>query len=132
METENWITAHVHAFQFYGGVTRIVVPDNLKTGVIKASRTDPIINRTYQEMSEHYNTTIIPARVRYPKDKASAEGTVGHISTWSSQLFVINSFSQLRNLIKQLKRSYWSLIQNHFKKRRETGLAPLWMKKSLR
>jgi transposase len=82
METENWITAHINAFQFYGGVTRIVVPDNLKTGVIKASRTDPIINRTYQEMAEHYNTTIIPARVRHPKDKSSAESTVGNISTW--------------------------------------------------
>ncbi|MTW88363.1 IS21 family transposase [Virgibacillus dakarensis] len=68
METENWITAHIHAFQFYGGVTRIVVPDNLKTGVVKASRSEPTINRIYQEMAEHYNTTIIPARVRHPKD----------------------------------------------------------------
>ncbi|MEW9676319.1 hypothetical protein ABRT01_09085 [Lentibacillus sp. L22] len=68
METENWITAHVHAFQFYGGVTRIIVPDNLKTGVVKASRSEPIINRIYQEMAEHYNTTIIPARVRHPKE----------------------------------------------------------------
>ncbi|MGP4073301.1 IS21 family transposase [Piscibacillus sp. B03] len=82
MDSESWITAHIHAFQFYGGVTRIIVPDNLKTGVIKASRSEPVINPSYQEMAEHYQTTIIPARVRKPKDKPSAEGTVGHISTW--------------------------------------------------
>jgi transposase len=100
METKNWITAHIHAFQFYGGVTRIVVPDNLKTGVVKASRNEPTINRVYQEMAEHYNTTIIPARVRHPKDKASAEGTVGNISTWiiaslrNQQFFSIMELNQ--------------------------------------
>jgi transcription initiation factor TFIIIB Brf1 subunit/transcription initiation factor TFIIB len=46
----------------------MIVPDNLKTGVEKSSRTDSIINRTYQEMAEYYNTTIMPARVRHPKD----------------------------------------------------------------
>ncbi|WP_188207446.1 IS21 family transposase [Alkalibacillus aidingensis] len=82
MNTENWLTAHINTFKFYGGVPRIIVPDNLKTGVIKASRSEPIINRSYQEMAEYYQSTIIPARVRHPKDKPSAEGTVGHISTW--------------------------------------------------
>lgn len=100
METENWITAHIHAFQFYGGVTRIIVPDNLKTGVVRASRTEPILNRTYQEMAEHYQTTIIPARVRHPRDKPSAEGTVGTISTWiiaslrHQQFFSIQELNQ--------------------------------------
>ncbi|MBM7581165.1 IS21 family transposase [Jeotgalibacillus terrae] len=82
MNAEAWITAHIHAFQFYGGVPRVIVPDNLKTGVVKASRYEPIIHTGYQEMAEHYQTTIVPARVRHPKDKASAESTVGHISTW--------------------------------------------------
>jgi hypothetical protein len=50
--------------------------------VTKASGTDPIINRTYQEMAEHYQTVIMPARIRHPKDKANVEGTVGVISTW--------------------------------------------------
>lgn len=79
---ENWISAHVNAYRYFGGVTRILIPDNLKTGVDKASWYTPVINNTYHEMAEHYGTVVIPARVRKPKDKASVEGTVGNISTW--------------------------------------------------
>lgn len=79
---ENWITAHVHAFEYYGGVPRQLVPDNLKTGVKKACNYDPVINKTYLEMAEHYGCAIVPARSRKPRDKAPAEGTVGDISTW--------------------------------------------------
>jgi hypothetical protein len=60
----------------------MVVPDNLKTGVEKPGWYNPVINRTYHEMAEHYGTAIVPARVAHPKDKASVEGNVGHISTW--------------------------------------------------
>ena len=81
-DQEAWIAAHVNAYSFFGGVTRILVPDNLKTGVVKNTRTETILNRSYQEMSEHYGTAIIPARVRAPKDKATVEGTVGILSTW--------------------------------------------------
>lgn len=81
-DLECWIIAHVHAFRFFGGTTRILVPDNLKTGVTKTTWYTPEINRTYHEMAEHYGTAVIPARVRKPKDKPSAEGTVGVISTW--------------------------------------------------
>jgi transposase len=79
---ENWISAHVNAYRFFGGATRILVPDNLKTGVEKPSWYTPVINRTYHEMAEHYSTAVIPARVRKPKDKPTAEGTVGIVSTW--------------------------------------------------
>jgi transposase len=65
MDTLNWITAHIHAFEFFGGVTQMILPDNLKTGVVKASSTAPDINRTYQEMAEHYHTAIMPARIPY-------------------------------------------------------------------
>jgi transposase len=80
--TENWVTAHMHAYQFFSGVTRILVPDNLKTGVIQNTRNELVLNRVYQEMAEHYGTAIIPARPYSPKDKPSAEGAVGVISTW--------------------------------------------------
>ena len=79
---EAWIAAHVHMYQFFGGVTRILIPDNLKTGVEKASWDNPTINKIYQEMAEHYGTAVIPARVRRPKDKPNAERTVGIVSTW--------------------------------------------------
>lgn len=82
MKSNNWITAHVHAYEFFGGITRILIPDNLKTGVISHTRKELVLNRSYQEMAEHYNTAIIPARPYTPKDKPNAEGTVGIISTW--------------------------------------------------
>jgi len=80
MKLEEWITAHVHAFTFFGGVTRILTPDNLKTGVVKNTKNETIIHPTYLEMGEHYGMAIIPARPRAPKDKAAVEGTVGKIT----------------------------------------------------
>jgi len=79
---ESWISAHVNAYRHFGGVSRILVPDNLKTGVTKTDWYTPAIQRTYGELAEHYGTAVIPARVRKPKDKASVEGTVGVVSTW--------------------------------------------------
>lgn len=81
-DQESWITAHIHMYQFFGGSTRILIPDNLKTGVEKASGHAPVINKIYHEMAEHYNTAVIPARVRKPKDKPNAEGSVNVVSTW--------------------------------------------------
>jgi transposase len=80
-DMESWITAHNHMYQFFGGATRMLIPDNLKTGVDRSSWYTPQINRTYHELAEHFNTAVIPARVRKPKDKPSVEGTVGNLST---------------------------------------------------
>jgi transposase len=79
---ECWTTAHVNAYNFFGGVTRILTPDNLKTGITKHSRSEVTINKTYQELAEHYGTAVIPARVKSPQDKPTVEGAVGIISTW--------------------------------------------------
>lgn len=68
MKSNHWIEAHIHAYSFFGGVTRILVPDNLKTGVIKNTRTELVLNRSYHEMAEYYGTAIIPARPVKPKD----------------------------------------------------------------
>ena len=82
MKQEAWITGHVNAYRYFGGVTRILTPDNLKTGIVKNSRTETVLNKSYQEMAEHYGTAILPARPRSPKDKAFVEGSVGVVSTW--------------------------------------------------
>jgi transposase len=68
-----WIAGHCHAYAFYGGVARITVPDNPKTGVLRPCRYEPVLHRTYQEMAEHYGTVIIPARAARPRDKAKVE-----------------------------------------------------------
>lgn len=79
---ECWTAAHVNAYRFFGGTTRILVPDNLKTGVDRVTKSEVALNKTYQELAEHYQTAVIPARIRTPKDKPTVEGAVGIISTW--------------------------------------------------
>ena len=74
---ECWIAAHVNAFRYFGGVTRILQCDNLKTGVISHGKSEIVLNKVYNEMAEHYGVAILPCRVRAPKDKAMVEGTVG-------------------------------------------------------
>ena len=71
-ELLHWVSAHANAFEFYGGVPEIVVPDNLRSGVTRAHRYEPDLNATYQEMATHYGTAIIPARPYKPRDKACA------------------------------------------------------------
>jgi len=71
-----WITGHVHAYEFFGGVARVTCPDNPKTGVIRPCFYEPKLHRSYQEMAEHYGTVIIPARPRKPRDKAKVEAGV--------------------------------------------------------
>ena len=82
MKHENWLNCHIHAYEYFGGVTRLLIPDNLKTGVIKNTRYETVLNRSYQELAEYYDTAIVPARVEHPKDKSHAEGTVRFASTW--------------------------------------------------
>jgi transposase len=67
-------------WEYFGGVSEVVVPDNLLSGVTKAHRYDPEINANYQHLSEHYSFAIVPARVREPKDKAKVENAVGIVT----------------------------------------------------
>ena len=69
----DWIDSHVRTLEFLGGVPELIIPDNLKSGVKKACRYEPDLNPTYLDMANHYDTAVIPARVRAPKDKAKAE-----------------------------------------------------------
>lgn len=78
----DWISAHVGAFAAIGGIPALVVPDNTKVAVIKASLYDPQINRTYAEMAAHYGTAILPARPRKPRDKAKVEQAVLIVERW--------------------------------------------------
>lgn len=74
--------AHVRAFEFLGGVPEIVVPDNLKSGVKRPCRYEPDLNPSYQELADHYDRIICPARVRKPKDKAVVENAVLVVERW--------------------------------------------------
>ena len=68
----DWTGAHVRMFRFFGGAPKLLVPDNLKSGVNKASFYHPEINRTYGVMAAHYGVGVLPARPGKPRDKAMA------------------------------------------------------------
>jgi len=114
---EAWITAHVNAYTFFSGVTRILVPDNLKTGVIKNTKSELVLNRTYQELAEHYGTAIIPARVRTPKDKATVEGTVGIASTFILAAIRNQKFFTLWELNEVVRERLHTLNHKSFQKK---------------
>ena len=81
-QVEDWIGSHVRAFSFFGGVTEAIVPDNLKSGVSKVCRYEPDINPTYHDLANYYQTVVLPARVRKPRDKAKAEAGVLLVERW--------------------------------------------------
>lgn len=116
-DQESWISAHVNMYRFFGGVSRILIPDNLKTGVEKVSWYTPVINKTYHEMAEHYDTAVIPARVRKPKDKPNAEGTVGIISTWIIAALRKQKFFSLQELNGAIKEKLHTFNSKPFQKR---------------
>jgi transposase len=117
MDMESWITAHVNMYQYFGGVTRILIPDNLKTGVDRCDWYKPKINKTYHEMAEHYDTAVIPARVRKPKDKPGAEGTVGNISTWITAALRNAKFFSLEELNQEIHNRLNAFNRKPFQKK---------------
>ena len=118
MKQRSWINAHIHMYEYFGGVARILVPDNCKTAVIhNGGFKDQQVNETYQEMAEHYGTAIIPARVRAPKDKPNAEGTVGNISTWITAALRDEQFFSLAELNQAIRDKLELFNQRLFQKK---------------
>ncbi len=79
---EDWLAAHVGAFAYIGGCPEKLVPDNTKTGVTDANYWDPVLNRSYHALARHYGVAIVPARVRKPRDKPTAENAVRLVEMW--------------------------------------------------
>ena len=104
MKQENWLMCHVHAYEYLGGVTHVLVPDNLNTGVVANTRYETQLNESYRELAEYYGTAIVPARVRKPQDKGLVERSVGFSTTWITaalreQKFF--SFAKVREAVEE-------------------------------
>lgn len=93
-----WIGAHVRAFGFLSGSVRLVVPDNLKSGIIKACFFEPEVQRTYAEMLAHYQAAAVPARPYKPRDKAKAEVGVQVVQRWILARLRNSTFFSLEEL----------------------------------
>lgn len=104
---QDWVKSHIRAVQYFGCVPNAFVPDNLKSGVTKASFYEPEINALYGKFAEHYDTVILPARVRKPKDKPVVESNVLHL-----QRFI---FGRLRNRtffsLAELNQAVWEALK---------------------
>ena len=98
----SWVKAHVDAFEFFGGVPQILVPDNLKVGVTNPCRYEPDINPTYQDLAQHYGTTVIPARAGKPRDKAKVESAVLVAERWILAALRNHAFFSLAELNKAI------------------------------
>ena len=113
---EDWIGSHVRAFSYIGGVPEAVVPDNLKSGVSKTCRYEPDINPTYNDLARHYQTVILPARVRKPRDKAKAEAGVLLVERWILAKLRKHTFFSLADLNREIGKLLQLLNSRTFKK----------------
>lgn len=78
----SWIDAHIKSFNFFGGTSQILIPDNLKSAIKKTCRYEPDLNPVYRDLAQHYGVAVIPARVRKPKDKSKVEVAVQVAERW--------------------------------------------------
>jgi transposase len=113
----DWIGAHMRAFEFMGGVPEIVVPDNLKSGVTKACRYEPSVNRTYEEMAAHYSVAVVPARPLKPRDKAKVEAGVLLAERWILAVLRKRKFFTLAELNQAISQLLIRLNDRPFRKR---------------
>ncbi len=120
---EDWLNAHVKAFEFFGGVPEIVVPDNLKSAVRKTHRYDPAINPAYRQLASHYQTAIVPARPYKPKDKAKAEVAVQIVERWIMARLRHQTFFALAAVNQAIYGLLDDLNQRSFKKLPGTRLS---------
>ena len=112
-----WISAHMHAFEYFSGVPRLLVPDNLRTGVSRSCRYDPDLNPTYQEFAMHYDVGVVPARPYRPKDKAKVEVGVQVVERWILAALRHQKFFRLADLNHAIRELLERLNHRPFKKR---------------
>ena len=118
MRTRSWIQAHVHAFRAAGGVPDILVPDNCATATDRRRKSEPVkVNDAYLEMAEHYGCAVVPARVRRPRDKASAEKAVDLCETWVLAPLAEERFTSFDELNAEVRRLVDALNARPFSRR---------------
>jgi transposase len=116
----NWIECHIEAFEYFQGVPKLIVPDNPRTGVDRACRYEPDLNRTYHEMSSHYGAAIMPARPYKPRDKAKVENAVLVAERWILAAIRHQRFFSLAELNDAIASLLERLNHRPFRKREGT------------
>jgi len=112
----DWIGSHVRAFEFGGGLTELVIPDNLRSGVTRACRYEPELNPTYQDLAVYYGVAVMPARVRKPRDKAKVESGVQLVQRWILARLRHRQFFSLAELNQAIRELLGPLNDRPFRK----------------
>jgi transposase len=102
-KSSDFLESHVNMFEFFGGTTQVLSPDNLKSAVTKAHRYDPTINQAYTRLADYYNIAVVPARVRTPQDKAIVERTIQIFQRYFFMKVRHRTFTSLHELNQCLK-----------------------------
>lgn len=130
MKEEDWINVHISMYEYFGASTRLIIPDNLKAGILSNKKyEDPIVNRAYQELADHYQVAILQARVLAPKDKAAVEGAAGQVTSHiiaklrNRQFFDINEMNiAIRKELDRFNHNEFQKRDGSFIQGRGTGL----------
>lgn len=112
----DWIGSHVHTLEYLGGLPEVVVPDNLKSGVTSPCRYEPELNPTYREFAAHYSITVLPARVRKPRDKAKVENGVLQAERWILAALRDRTFFDLAELNSAIREKLVEINNRPFQK----------------
>lgn len=115
-DLQSWIGAHVRMFEYFGGAPRVLVPDNLKSGVRSACHYEPDVNPTYHELAVHYGTVVLPTRKQKPRDKAKVEAGVLVVERWILARLRKFTFFSLADLNREIRRLLDQLNNRPFKK----------------
>jgi transposase len=122
-QMEAWLQAHVHAFEHFGGIPALAIPDNAKTGVTKAHRYDPDLNPTYYNFALHCGFGIVPARPYKPRDKAKVENAVQVAQRWIVAALRHRKFFSLEELNVAIRELLEKLNHRPFRKKDGTRAA---------
>ncbi|HYB38521.1 MAG TPA: IS21 family transposase [Mycobacterium sp.] len=120
MTLGSWIEAHIHAFETFEGSARLLVPDNLRTGVSRSDRYEPALNPAYARLAEHYDTAIVPARVRKPRDKPVVEGSVRFVANQVAAVLRDRRFVGLAELNEAIFDQVAEINARPFQKREDS------------
>jgi transposase len=118
MKEEDWINAHIRMYEYLGGSTRLLIPDNLKTAILSNRKLeDPISNRAYQELADYYRSALLPARTLSPRDKAAVESNVGKVTTHIIAKLRNRQFFHINEMNVAIRKELDQFNANDFQKR---------------
>ena len=134
MQQSSWMQGHFDAFRWYGGIPRVLIPDNTKTAVIHRQMYDTTLNHAYLQLAYHYRVAICPARVRKPRDKPGVEETVGWLETWLMEWLKTQVFFSLEEMNAAIQERMKFLAQQPYENRPGTRqqVFDTWDKPALR